>query len=218
MKTDSQLQTDVMQELTWDASVTHEHIGVAVSKGIVTLSGTVPTFIEKFAAERAAQRVAGVNAVVEKIEVKLPSVYSRDDEDIAKAVLNQLKWSVQVPDKDIKIGVENGWVTLNGEVSWGFQKNAAYQAVQPLTGVQGVTNNITLKEKKIDTDKVKQKIEEALKREAKREANKIAVQVSGNKVTLSGDVRSFSEMEDAKWAAWSAPGVVSVENRMRVTH
>ncbi len=218
MKTDSQLQKDVIQQLTWDPSVNHEHIGVSVSICIVTLSGHVPSFIEKLAIERAVQRVAGVKAIVEKIEVKVPSIYSRDDEDIARAVLNQFKWSVQIPDKDIKICVENGCVTLAGEVSWAFQKNAAYRAIQDLMGVKSITNNITLKEKKIDIAKVKQNIEEALKRAAKKESDKIAVEISGNKVILSGDVHSFSEMEDAKWAAWSAPGVNAVENRMGVSH
>ncbi len=216
MKTDSQIQADVMQEINWDPSVTHEHIGVSAAKGVVTLTGNVPNYAEKYAAERAAQRVADVKAVVEKIEVKLPSMFIRDDQDVADAILNQFKWSIQVPDRELKVSVEKGWVTLSGEVDWAFQRNSASRCVSDLTGVRGVTNNVTIKAKKVQTENVKQKIEEALKREAKREARQIAVEISGSKVILSGDVRTFSEMEEAKWAAWSAPGVTTVENRMNV--
>ena len=216
MKTDSQIQADVIQELSWDPSVTHEHVGITAANGVVTLTGNVPSYAEKYAAERAVQRVAGVKAVVEKIEVKLPSMFIRDDSDIAEAILNQFKWSIQVPDRDVKVTVENGWVTLKGEVDWAFQRNAAERCVHEFTGVKGVINNVTIKAKSVQTDKVKQKIEEALKREAGREAKQIAVEISGSKVILSGDVRTFSEMEEAKWAAWSAPGVTTVENRMNV--
>lgn len=216
MKTDSQIQTDVMRQLQWDPSVTHEHIGVAVKDGIVTLSGSVPTFTEKANAEKAAQKVTEVKAVVEKIEVKLPSLFKRDDQDIATAVTNQLKWSAQVPDKLIKTTVSNGWVTLSGEVTWDFQREAAAKCVRDLTGVKGVTNDITLKENEIVPSTVKQKIEEALKREAKIEADRISVKVSGHKVILTGKVRSLSEMEDARWAAWCAPGVTDVENQLKV--
>ena len=216
MKTDSQIQADVMQELKWDPSVTHEHIGVAVSDAVVTLSGTVPTYIEKSAAEKAAQRVAGVKAVVEKIEVKLPGSYKRDDEDIAKAIVSQFKWSVQVPDELVKAKVENGWVSLKGEVEWNFQRTAAEKCVRGLTGVKGVTNDITIKEKRVQPETIKQRIEEALKREAEREARRIAVEVRGSRVILSGNVHSFREMQDARGAAFSAPGVTSVENNLHI--
>lgn len=218
MKTDSQIQADVMQELKWDPSVTHEHIGVAVSEGIVTLSGKIPSYLEKSAAEKAAQRVAGVKAVVEKIEVKLPGTYKRDDQDIAKAVINQFKWNVQVPDDLVKASVEEGWVELTGEVEWEYQRTAAESCARGLTGVKGVSNNITIKAKKIEPAVVKQKIEEALKREAETEARSIAVEVRGSKVILSGKVHSFTEMNDAKWAAWSAPGVVTVENNLNIAN
>lgn len=216
MKTDAQIQTDVMQELKWDPSVTHEHIGVAVNDGIVSLSGSVPSYIEKSAAERCAQRVAGVKAVVEKIEVKLPGTYKRDDQEIAKAIVSQLKWSVQVPAEAVKASVENGWVDLTGEVEWEYQRAAAESSIRGLTGVRGVVNNISIKAKSVQPETIRQKIEEALKREAEREARRIAVEVRGSKVTLSGDVRSFAEMQDAKWAAWSSPGVTNVENNLHV--
>lgn len=216
MKTDSRLQAEVMQELKWDPSVTHEHIGVSVSGAIVTLSGSVPSYIEKSAAERAAQRVGGVKAVVEKIEVKLPGAHIRDDEDLARTIVNQFKWNIQVPDEAIKASVEEGWVELIGEVEWEYQRTASENCVRGLTGVKGVTNSIKIKPKKILPENIKQKIEEALKREAEREARRILVEVRGSTVILSGNVRSFSEMQDAKAAAWSAPGVTSVENNLHV--
>lgn len=217
VKTDSQIQRDVMQELEWDPSVSHAHIGVSVSNGVVSLSGTVPSYSEKSAAERAAQRVADVKAVVEKIDVKLPSSSERDDQDIAHAVLQQFGWNIQVPEKDIKVTVEDGWVTLKGEVTWDFQRTAAESSIRHLTGVKGILNNLTLKVKRIDLGKVKQKIEDALKREAVKEAGRISVDVQGDKVVLRGKVRTFAEMEDAKWAAWSAPGVMSVDNQINVS-
>ena len=216
MKTDSQIQSDVIQELKWDPSISHEHIGIAVTDGIVTLSGTIPSYIEKSAAERATQRVAGVKAVVEKIEVKLLSSYQKDDQDIAEAILNQFRWSVQIPEQSIKLSVENGWVKLTGEGDWDFQRKAAEHSVRGLTGVKGVSNNLTLKSRQVQADIVKQKIEEALKREAVNEAKKITVDIHGSTVTLSGKVHSFAEMSDAKLAAWSAPGVTKIENKLHI--
>lgn len=218
MRTDSQIQTDVMQELKWDPSVTHEHIGVSVSEGVVTLSGTVPSYVEKWAAEKAAQRVAGVKAIVEEIEVKLSGSVVRDDQTLAKAILEQFKWNVQVPDSLVKVNVEDGWVELTGEVEWDFQRRAAMKSVRPIQGVKGVTNSITLKSKTIRPEMIKEKIEEALKREVEREARRIKVEVHGSKVTLSGDVHSFTEMWDARGAALSAPGVTSVENKLHITN
>ena len=216
MKTDTKIQDDVIHELKWDPSVTHERIGVAVSEGIVTLSGSVPTFVEKSAAEKAAQRVAGVKAVVEKIDVKIAGSFKRDDFEIAKAIINQFKWNVQVPDEMIKAKVEDGWVTLMGEVEWDFQRSAADHSIRGLTGIKHVTNNITIKSKDIQIKEVKQRIEEALKREAVNEARRIQVEVKGTNVILKGKVSSFAEMNDAKWAAWSAPGVTTVENLIQV--
>jgi osmotically-inducible protein OsmY len=212
MKTDAQIQTDVMQELKWDPSVTHEHIGVAVSDGIVTLSGTVPSYIEKFAAEKATQRLGGVKAVVEKIEVKVPGSYHRDDQDIAKAVIDQFRWHTQVPDDLVKVSVENGWVELTGEVEWDYQRSAAENAVRGLTGVKGITNKIAIRLKVIQPADIKDNVEQALKRAAEREAGRIAVQVRGTRVILSGKVRSFAELRDVRVAAWSAPGVTVVED------
>jgi osmotically-inducible protein OsmY len=212
MKSDAQIQTDVIQELKWDPSVTHEHVGVAVSDGIVTLSGTVPNYIEKSAAEKAAQRVAGVKAVVEKIEVKVPGSFHKDDEDIAKAIINQFGWHAQVPDELVKASVEKGWVELTGEVEWEYQRRAAEKVVRGLTGVRGLTNKVTIKARVAQPTEIKNKIEQALKRAAEREAEHLNIEVRGTRVLLSGKVRSFAELRDVRGAAWSAPGVTSVDD------
>lgn len=216
MKTDSQIQADVIEELKWDPSVTHEHIGVAVKEGVVTLSGSVPSYFEKTAAERAAQRVAGVRAIAEEIEVKYSNSYRRDDAEIAESILNCFRWNVQIPDENLKVKVAKGWVTLSGEVEWDFQRTAAENAVKPLTGVLGVTNVIEVKPK-VETSDVKTKIEQALKRAAEREARRIQVEVNGTEVTLSGKVRSYAELHDARGAAWSAPGVSAVQDHLVIS-
>jgi osmotically-inducible protein OsmY len=212
MKTDALIQTDVMQELKWDPSVTHEHIGVAVSDGIVALSGTVPNYIEKSAAEKATQRVAGVKAVVEKIEVKVPGSFRKDDEDIAKAIINQFLWHAQIPDELVKASVEKGWVELTGEVEWEYQRRAAEKVVRGLTGVRGLTNKVTIKARVAQPTEIKNRIEQALKRAAEREAEHLTIEVRGSRVLLSGKVRSFAELRNVRGAAWSAPGVTSVDD------
>jgi osmotically-inducible protein OsmY len=151
MKSDSEIQEDVIREIKWDPSVTHENIGVAVSCGIVTLMGAVPTYIEKMAAEKAAQRVPDVKAVVEKIEVKLPGTYERDDQDVAKAIVTQFRWNVQIPDESVKARVEHGYVKLSGEVEWEYQKVAAEECIRTLVGVKNVSNNIVIKSKDTQT-------------------------------------------------------------------
>jgi osmotically-inducible protein OsmY len=212
MKTDSQIQADVIQELKWDPSIAHEHIGVAVSNGIVTLSGAVPNYVEKSCAEKATQRVGGVKAVVEKIEVRIPGVAPKDDQDIARMILNVFKWHSQVPDELVKVAVQNGWVDLSGEVNWDYQRRAAEKAVRGLSGVRGIKNNITLKTTVAQPQEIRTKIEQALKRAAERETEDIHVEVHGTRVVLSGTVRSFAEMRDVRGAAFSAPGVTAVED------
>ncbi len=215
MKTDTQLKKDVEAELEWDPVVDASHIGVAVEKGIVTLSGHLKTYAEKHAAEKAAQRVEGVKAVTVEMTVKLDPSYERTDADIAAAVELALKWHALVPGDRIKVMVEKGWVTLSGEVDWEYQREHAAKAVRPLLGVVGLANLITLKSRVLPIN-VSKRIEGALQRQAEREARGIEVLVKDHTVTLKGEVHSWAERTAAQGAAWSAPGVTNVVNQLRV--
>jgi osmotically-inducible protein OsmY len=215
MKSDAELQRDVMNELTWEPSINAENIGVAAKDGVVTLNGSFDSFAEKWAAERAAKRVAGVKAFAENIEVRLPSNSRRTDADIAHTVANVLEWNVDVPHEQIKIMVQDGWVTLSGEVEWLYEKNAAYDAVRSLTGVRAVTNQIVVKPRMVSSE-VKTRIQEAFQRNAGLDAQKIKVQTRDGQVVLTGTVRSWAEREEAERAACAAPSVCEVLNELAV--
>ena len=215
MKSDTQLQKDVLDELRWEPSVSEKEIAVAVKDGVVTLGGYVQSYAQKRAAEHAVARVAGVRAVAEDIQVKLPTSTQRSDTEIAHAAINALKWDTEVPDELIKTKVENGWVTLDGAVEFFYQKTAAERCVRFLNGVKGVTNLISMKPSVART-RVSQNIEAALKRRAEMDAARITVDTSDGKVTLRGSVHSWLELKAAENAAWATPGVWSVEDRLAV--
>lgn len=218
MKTDAQIQQDVMEELKWQPFLKASEIGVAVKDGIVTLSGTVDSYAKKLAAENAAKSVAGVRAIAEDVEVQVRLIASgrKTDAEIAAAVLNALKWHSAVQEDKLKIKVEDGWVTLNGEVEWEFQKSAAREAIENLNGVRGVFNNIAIIPK-IEIKNVKKQIGLAFHRSATIDADKISIESVGEKVILTGTVRSLAERKDAEHAAWLTPGVRSVENKLKVS-
>jgi osmotically-inducible protein OsmY len=212
---DLELKKSVETELNFEPSINAAEIGVAAKNGVVTLSGRVPSYWEKIAAERAAARVSGVKAVANELEVRLPGSSERTDEDIAQAAVDSLRWSVLVPQDRIKVKVSKGWVTLEGKVDWQYQKSAAEKAVRKLYGVVGVSNLIDVKPQ-VSKAEVKTSIEAALKRLAEVDASRIRVDTEDGKVVLSGSVRSWFEREEAERAAWAAPGVRTVEDRIAI--
>lgn len=215
MKTDSQLQHDVQAELEFEPSVDHADIGVAVNDGIVTLSGFVKSYVEKIAAERATRRVAGVKAIAEEIEVRFASDRKTADHEIAKRITDMFAWDVTVPEDEITVKVEHGWVTLGGTVDWHYQSEAARHAAGKVSGVIGITNVIAVRQRPAASD-VKDRITAAIKRTAVADAATISVFTDGGKVTLSGRVSGWHERDTAERAAWGVPGVTKVEDEIVV--
>lgn len=216
MKTDVQIQQDVIDQLKWEPALNAAEIGVSVKNGVVTLSGIVDTFYKKIMAEQAANKVMGVKAVAEGLQVGVSPAFHRTDAEIADFVVKALKWNTAVPDEKIKVKVEDGVVTLNGEVDWEYQRSMARTAIENIAGIRKINNFIAIKPKANPVD-VKKKIMAAFHRSASLDADNISVQVSGSKVTLTGKVRSFAERADAGAAAWAAPGVTQVDNQLQMT-
>ena len=215
MRNDMGLQRDVTHELKWDPVTRDAEIAVAVKDGVVTLGGTVDSYAKKFAAERAAERVSGIRVVADDLSVVLPGAHQRSDTELAHRVLDVLGWDILVPDHKLRARVEDGWVTLEGEVEWDYQRRAAARAVRNLTGVRGVTTLITLSPR-ISTYDVSQHIKDALRRRVELDARAIEVEAMGSSVILRGTVRSWAEKREAEQAAWAAPGVTRVEDRLVV--
>ncbi|MBC6110971.1 BON domain-containing protein [Pedobacter fastidiosus] len=217
MKSNESLQKDVQEAIKWEPLLNAAEIGVTVKDGVVTLTGTVDSYVKKTEAEDAAKKVSGVAAVVENIEVKFGDWGAKEDGDIAREVLNALKWSWQVPNDKVEVKVEKGWVTLEGELSWNYQKDAAKTAIKNLLGVKGVINSIKIASEVKDAVE-KGDIERAIARNWSINDQDIHVNVSGNRVTLSGEVSSLFQKDEAQRIAWNAPGVWYVDNEISVQY
>jgi osmotically-inducible protein OsmY len=214
MKADAELLKDVSEELKWDPRVIDDEIGLSVRSGVVTLTGSVPSFAQKLAAVEAVERVIGVRAVAQELTVQVHQSEETDTE-LAHQILNTLAWDVEVPHQNIRARIEKGWVTLEGEVDWQFQRNAVERVVRYLIGVKGVSNLVTIKPH-VSKNDVTRHIEDALRRSADADSKRIQVAAKGSTVTLTGTVRSWTEKADAERAAWSASGVTAVEDRISI--
>lgn len=217
MKTDSELQKDILEELLWDPLVPEAKVGVAVSNGVVTLTGHLDTYGEKVAAEHAVARVAGVKAIALEMRVVPTGIHKRSDTELASAIESVIAWTTSVPREKIQIFVEDGWVTLTGELNWNSQRQSLEQMILPLKGIVGITDEIQLKPVPI-TENLTNRIQDALTRQAVREARHIEISADGSVITLQGKVHSPSERKAAIGAAWSAPGVTEVIDKLVVDH
>jgi osmotically-inducible protein OsmY len=216
MRSDATVQKDVIDELRWDPRIPSREIGVASKEGVVTLTGAVGSYAEKWAAERAAERVGGVKAIASELEVVLPAQHARTDGTLAHRVVEAFQWDIRVPDDRIKVMVRDGWVHLDGQVEWQYQKDAAVRAVRNIQGVRGVTNSITLAPPTASAFDVGRKIRAALHRRAQLESEGISVVANDHVVTLIGKVPTFADRRAVEWAAWSAPGVREVRDHLSV--
>ena len=213
--TDKELKQHVQSALDWEPSLDASDVGVSTDEAVVTLRGNVASYAEKVTAERVALRVYGVKAVANDLVVHLVSAFERTDTEIAQAAVAALKWNTMVPNDRVTVTVTTGWLTLNGTLDWQYQKDAAARAVRDLTGVKGVTNNIIV-QPRVKTVDVRDKIEAAFKRSAEIDARRVNITATDGKVILSGNVHSWAERQEAERAAWAAPGVTLVEDRLTI--
>jgi osmotically-inducible protein OsmY len=213
--TDIELKQHVQNAFDWEPSLDASDVGISVADGVVTLRGKVGSYVEKVTAERVALRVYGTKAVANDLAVHLVTGFERNDTEIAQAALSALRWNTLIPKDLVTVTVANGWLTLNGTLDWQYQKDAAARAVRDLTGVTGVTNSVVV-QPAVRTVVVRDKIEAAFKRSAEIDARRIAVTTQDGKVVLSGNVHSWAERQEAERAAWSAPGVKQVDDRLTV--
>ncbi|QWW71143.1 BON domain-containing protein [Rhizobium sp. WYJ-E13] len=212
---DLTLRQNILDELEFEPSIDAANIGVAVDNGVVTLTGHVSSYLEKETAEGVVKRVKGVRAIAEEIGVRIAGTYETEDEDIACRAVNTIDWKVSIPRQAVQVKVENGWLTLTGEVEWQYQKTAAYDAVRDLAGVVGVSNLIEITPR-LSAGDVKKRIEDAFKRDAELQSQAIQVEVAGSSVTLKGKVHSWSTRRAAEHAAWSAPGIRNLNDQIAV--
>lgn len=216
IKADTKLHEDVVEELAFDPSIDERNIAVAVSEGVVTLTGTVKSYAQKLDAEEAIKRISGVHGIAEELKIELPFLHRRNDADLAKSALEALLWNSNVPADSVIIKVENGWVTLTGSVDWQYHREATRHAIARLAGVRGVSNEITLRHRVVASD-VRAKLRESFRRSAEIDADKIEIVSAGGTVTLWGVVHSWTERADGAAAAYSIAGVIDVKNYTTVS-